>query len=195
MNTQNSACMWLLNAGGLSMNHLFGSFFTLGKTPVCEYTCKKSRRLTIWPAKLISKPCGCGWMFLLYSSEKTGEARKLARLYHGPYCIIQLDTNTAHAYRLEGPQVHSGGLWAPENVCWGRSRCMLATTNEHKQGPAKRSKADLASPEAPTKEPPQPPLTCMILLGRAHSTNCLSLCTECTPSALSSVKKPYLRYR
>ena len=37
-------------------------------------------------------------------TEKNGEARKLSRPYHGPYRVVQLDTNTAHIRRVDCPQ-------------------------------------------------------------------------------------------
>ena len=43
-------------------------------------------------------------VFLFKPSEKTGEARKLARPYHGPYRVTRLDTNTAHICRVDRPQ-------------------------------------------------------------------------------------------
>ena len=43
-------------------------------------------------------------VFLFKPAEKTGEARKLSRPYHGPYRVVQLDTNTAHIRRVDRPQ-------------------------------------------------------------------------------------------
>lgn len=34
-----------------------------------------------------------GRVFLLKPSEKTGKARKLARAFHGPYCVTEVLTN------------------------------------------------------------------------------------------------------
>ena len=34
-------------------------------------------------------------LFLHKPSEKTGEARKLARSFHGPYRLVEVGTNTA----------------------------------------------------------------------------------------------------
>ena len=35
-------------------------------------------------------------VFLFKPAQKTGETRELSRPYHGPYRVIQLDTNTVH---------------------------------------------------------------------------------------------------
>lgn len=35
------------------------------------------------------------WVFLYKPAEKTGAARKLARPFHGPYRVVEMDTNTA----------------------------------------------------------------------------------------------------
>ena len=43
-------------------------------------------------------------VFLFKPAEKTGEARKLSCPYHGPYRVVQLDTNTAHIRRVDRPQ-------------------------------------------------------------------------------------------
>ena len=43
-------------------------------------------------------------VFLLKPAEKTGERRKLARPFHGPYRVVRLDTNTAHIRRVDKPQ-------------------------------------------------------------------------------------------
>ena len=40
-------------------------------------------------------------VFLLKPAEQTGELRKLARPYHGPYRIITMDTNTASIRRVD----------------------------------------------------------------------------------------------
>ena len=37
-------------------------------------------------------------------AEKTGEARKFARPYHGPFRILELDVNTARIRRVDRPQ-------------------------------------------------------------------------------------------
>ena len=42
--------------------------------------------------------------FLFKPAEKTGELRKLARPFHGPYRIIWMDVNTAHIRRVDKPQ-------------------------------------------------------------------------------------------
>ena len=43
-------------------------------------------------------------VFLFQPAVKTGEARKLARPFHGPYRIISLDTNTTHIRQVDEPQ-------------------------------------------------------------------------------------------
>ena len=43
-------------------------------------------------------------VFLYKPAEKTGEARKFARPYHGPYCIVEVDTNTARIRRVDKPE-------------------------------------------------------------------------------------------
>ena len=43
-------------------------------------------------------------VFLYKPVEKTGEARKLARLFHGPYRVIQLDKNTATIRHVDRPE-------------------------------------------------------------------------------------------
>ena len=43
-------------------------------------------------------------VFLFKPAEKTGQARKLARPFHGPYQIIELDVNTACIRRVDKPQ-------------------------------------------------------------------------------------------
>ena len=42
-------------------------------------------------------------VFLFKPAEKTGEGRKLARAYHGPYRIVELATNTARIRRIDKP--------------------------------------------------------------------------------------------
>ena len=43
-------------------------------------------------------------MFLLKPAEKTGEGRKLARAYHGPYRVVKLADNNAHIRRVDRPE-------------------------------------------------------------------------------------------
>ena len=43
-------------------------------------------------------------VFLYKPAEKTGEARKFARPYHGPFRILELDVNTARIRRVDRPQ-------------------------------------------------------------------------------------------
>ena len=40
-------------------------------------------------------------MFLFKPADKTGEARKFARPYHGPFRIIDLDVNAARIRRVD----------------------------------------------------------------------------------------------
>ena len=40
-------------------------------------------------------------VFLHKPSEKTGEARKLARSFHGPYRLVEVGTNTARIVRVD----------------------------------------------------------------------------------------------
>ena len=42
-------------------------------------------------------------VFLFKPAEKTGESRKLARPFHGPYRVIELGTNTARIRRVDKP--------------------------------------------------------------------------------------------
>ena len=42
-------------------------------------------------------------VFLFKPAEKTGESRKLARPFHGPYRVIKLGTNTARIHRVDKP--------------------------------------------------------------------------------------------
>ena len=43
-------------------------------------------------------------VFLFKPAEKTGEARKFARPFHGPFRVLELDTNTAKIRRVDKPQ-------------------------------------------------------------------------------------------
>ena len=43
-------------------------------------------------------------VFLLKPAEQTGELRKLARPYHGPYRIVTMNTNTASIRRVDRPE-------------------------------------------------------------------------------------------
>ena len=43
-------------------------------------------------------------VFLYKPAEKTGEARKLARPFHGPYRISEMDNNTATIFRVDRPE-------------------------------------------------------------------------------------------
>ena len=43
-------------------------------------------------------------VFLYKLAEKTGEARKLARPFHGPYRISEMDNNTATIFRVDRPE-------------------------------------------------------------------------------------------
>ena len=43
-------------------------------------------------------------VFLFKLADKTGEARKFARLYHGPFRIIDLDVHTARIRRVDKPE-------------------------------------------------------------------------------------------
>jgi len=89
-------------------------------------------------------------VFLFQPAEKTGEARKLARPYHGPYRIVELDTNTAHVRRVDRPQDDT------ILVALGRlRRCAEEISDEgwpplkeRRQRPAKK-----ANPEVPAKQP------------------------------------------
>ena len=42
--------------------------------------------------------------FLFKPAEKTGEARKFARPFHGPFRVVEIDVNTAKVRRLDRPQ-------------------------------------------------------------------------------------------
>ncbi len=42
--------------------------------------------------------------FLLKPEERTGEARKLNRPYHGPYRVVSINLNNAHICRVDKPQ-------------------------------------------------------------------------------------------
>ena len=46
-------------------------------------------------------------VFLHKPSEKTGEARKLARSFHGPYKLVEVGTNTARIVRVDRPEEES----------------------------------------------------------------------------------------
>ena len=46
-------------------------------------------------------------VFLFKPAERTGENRKLARAYHGPYRVIKLTTNNAHIRRVDKPEDES----------------------------------------------------------------------------------------
>lgn len=43
-------------------------------------------------------------VFLFKPAEKTGEAHKFARPYHGPLRVLELDVNTARIRRVDKPQ-------------------------------------------------------------------------------------------
>ena len=43
-------------------------------------------------------------VFLFKPAERTGEKRKLARAYHGPYRVIKLTSNNAHIRRVDKPE-------------------------------------------------------------------------------------------
>ena len=43
-------------------------------------------------------------VFLCRSAEKTGAARKLARLFHGPYRLVELGPNTAKIRHVDQPE-------------------------------------------------------------------------------------------
>ena len=42
-------------------------------------------------------------VFLFKPAEKTGEARKFTRPYHGPYRVLEVDTNTVRIRRVNRP--------------------------------------------------------------------------------------------
>ena len=42
-------------------------------------------------------------LFLYKPAEKTGESRKLERPFHGPYRVLELDTNTFRIRRVDKP--------------------------------------------------------------------------------------------
>ena len=44
------------------------------------------------------------WVFLSKPGDKTGEARKFAGPYHGPYRVIDSNTNTARVRRVDKPE-------------------------------------------------------------------------------------------
>ena len=46
-------------------------------------------------------------VFLFKPTERTGENRKLARAYHGPYRVTKLTTNNAHIRRVDKPEDES----------------------------------------------------------------------------------------
>ena len=43
-------------------------------------------------------------VFLLKPAERTGEGRKLARPFHGPYRVVEISSNDAHIRRVDRPQ-------------------------------------------------------------------------------------------
>ena len=43
-------------------------------------------------------------VFLLKPAEKTGEARKLSRPYHGPYRVVEVNANDTYIHRVDTPQ-------------------------------------------------------------------------------------------
>lgn len=56
------------------------------------------RRSTVNPYKAGER------VFLFKPTEKTGEARKLTCPFHGPYRIVELDTNTPTLKRVDRPE-------------------------------------------------------------------------------------------
>ena len=43
-------------------------------------------------------------VFLFKPADKTGPARKFARAYHGPYRVLEMDTNTARIRPVDRPE-------------------------------------------------------------------------------------------
>lgn len=56
------------------------------------------------------------WVFLYKPAEKTGAARKLVRPFHGPYRVVEMDTNIAKVRRVDHP-VEEPILVAIEWLC------------------------------------------------------------------------------
>ena len=55
-------------------------------------------------------------VFLYEPAEKTGESRKLARPFHGPYRVLELDTNTSRIRRVDKPHEEPNLFWWHCNV-------------------------------------------------------------------------------
>ena len=88
-------------------------------------------------------------VFLFKPAEKTGEARKLSRPYHGPYRVVQLDTNTVHIRRVDCPQ-EDAILVALDRL----RRCPLEIGDEF--WPPDKKAAKRASKKLKSKDPSRP---------------------------------------
>ena len=91
-------------------------------------------------------------VFLLKPAELTGELRKLARSYHGPYHIITMDTNTASICRVDRPE-DSPVLVALDHL----RRCPDEVADTF-WPPGKKAKAKPCSPMSHASSKVPPPL-------------------------------------
>ena len=112
-------------------------------------------------------------VFLYKLSVRTGEARKLARPFHGPYRIVLLDTNTAQIRHIDRPQdetilvVLSRLRRCPEEVpdeCWpplpkrgwtGQKRSILFDVPPW-EPPTSSNKTGATPSDAQHEKPPSP---------------------------------------
>ena len=84
-------------------------------------------------------------MFLFKSAEKSGQGRKFARPFHGPYRIVEMDNNTAKIRRVDQPQME------PILVAIDRLRnCLEEVVDGYWPSGRARGKARKSRPSATT---------------------------------------------
>ena len=89
-------------------------------------------------------------VFLFEPAKKTGEKRKFARPFHGPYRIVEVGENTAKVRRVDQPE-DEAILVAQERL----RRCPIEIANEC-WPPLKTKKGKQVTPEIPLSAEAQP---------------------------------------
>ena len=92
-------------------------------------------------------------MLLFKPAEKSGQARKFARPFHGPYRVVEVDSNTAKIRRVDQPDEElilvaleslrpcpeevGDECWPPvKSTRWSRSKQIVRNAAETTESPA-----------------------------------------------------------
>ena len=87
---------------GLELHTKMAEAWELARQNICG---AQKRQKTAYDRKSRELPFREGERVFLYKpAEKTGEARKFARPFHGPYRVLEMGTNTAKICRVDRPE-------------------------------------------------------------------------------------------